>query len=363
VVPPLPGPELIVISGNGPTLVPVTRDGVSLRPVFWFDEALPPPPGLAGRAGPEGRAGIPSFFLPRVRAFSERRREDYERTAFFLPPQEWLSWRLGASPVTVIPHGGYEPYYWDKEQCAALGLDRGKFPPLVKMGAVTGRTSGTGPLGGGVPIAAAGPDFIMALIGTAVLEPGMCCDRTGSSEGINLCAAERPQEQFPSLRILPHAAEGLWNVGALIPRSGRRFDEFLAGNPYPLLSTGEILERLILGPPCPGKAVLEEMAGELNAALETLERAGFPAEELVISGGQAKNPLWNQYKADMTGRIFLEPEIIDAELAGNAVLGALILKGGSLRERASGMIRIRRRYTPGGGLQRSMPQRSTRPLA
>jgi xylulokinase len=346
-----------VISGNGPTLVPITKDGSSLAPIFWFDDSAPPfsknMPGIL----PEYK----SFFLPKVKAFAEKRQVDYERTDFFLSPQEWLSWRLGASPVPVIPHAAYEPYYWDSEQCEAFGLHWHKFTPLQKMGSVIGKTkSGISPLNSegvpGVPLAAAGPDFIMALIGTGVLEPGMCCDRTGSSEGINVCLAEKPGGEFFNLRILPHAVEGFWNAGAVIPRSGKQFDDFLAAFSSSMsgLTTDEILERLILGSPLDGvsqadrsgRTVLEKMAGELSAAIRSLEIARFPVGELVLSGGQAKNPLWNQYKADMTGRIFLEPEIIDAELGGDAVLGALILKGGSLKERAAEMIRIKKRYTP-----------------
>ncbi|MDR2663167.1 MAG: hypothetical protein LBC31_09250, partial [Treponema sp.] len=79
-------------------------------------------------------------------------------------------------------------------------------------------------------------------------------------------------------------------------------------------------------------------------SLEKLERAGFRTGELVLSGGQCEDPLWNQYKADISGRILKVPEIADAELAGDAVLGAAALEGGSIRERS--MIRIRHVYYP-----------------
>jgi xylulokinase len=320
-------PAAIIISGNGPTLVPVTENGDSLVPIFWFDPVKPCP-------------GIRSFFLPRVKAFEENRQEDHKRTKIFLSSQEWLSWRIGAEPVTAVPHAAYEPYYWDDAQCAALDLDRGKFTPFVKMGSVIGRTAG------GIPVAAAGPDFIMALIGTGVLEPGMACDRAGSSEGINVCTASPGTLPAFPLRVLPHAAEGLWNVGAVIARSGKLLDEFMKSPQCRFQSREEVLEEFISNPGSPGGAALKEIVLQFASALDALEAAGFPLEELVLSGGQAKSPLWNQYKADYTGRTLLEPEIIDAELCGNAVLGALILEGGTLREKAAGMIRIKKRYTP-----------------
>jgi xylulokinase len=38
--------------------------------------------------------------------------------------------------------------------------------------------------------------------------------------------------------------------------------------------------------------------------------------ELRACGGQAKNPIWNQLKADVTGIPVSRPEVIDAELLG-----------------------------------------------
>jgi xylulokinase len=192
----------------------------------------------------------------------------------------------------------------------------------------------------------------------------MACDRAGSSEGINVCTGKKPLYPLPEvpgafpLRILPHAVEGYWNVGAVIPRSGKLFDELMASPPYRHRSEAEVLKELVTNPASPGRKALEEVAGKFNAALETLEAAGFPVRELVLSGGQAKSPFWNQFKADFTGRRLFEPEIPDAELAGNAVLGALALREGSpldasvnfgvkLRERAAGMVRIKKRYIPG----------------
>jgi xylulokinase len=382
-------PDALCVSGNGPTLVPLTHDGGALGPLHWYN-APPRPRGIRS----------PSLFLPHAAWFRKERPRDYERTRYLLSSQEWLSHRLGGEAVTVLPTAAYGPYYWDAEQCRAFGLDMAKFPPFVKLGSPLGRVSAAAArrftLPEGVPIIAGGPDFIMALIGLGVLEPGIVCDRAGTSEGINLCSAAPLETE--DLRVLPHAAEGLWNIGVLIPSSGRLFEWFrvLTGQdgrayepileelfPRERLSPREPLFPAVPGSPfrdlplffpeiapagqkggpgvfvAPsglpgrigfGRAVAEAMGFQVRAALETLERHGFPVTEMRLSGGQGKSPLWNQAKADMSGCTLLVPEITDGELAGDAAAALAALgEAADLREASSRVLHIAGRVIPDPG--------------
>jgi xylulokinase len=368
-----PQPDAICISGNGPTLAPVTRDGETLAPLYWHQ-------GPQGSAESRGEAGGRSFFLPHVERFRRERPAEYARTALLLPAQEWLSWRLGAEPAATLPPA-YEPYYWDDAQCAALGIDRGLFPPFVAPGTITGRlsqeaarrlaglTGGQERLGAGTPIIAGGVDFIMALIGAGTVEPGMVCDRAGTSEGINFCAAfpgmAGPPRFPPEIRILPHAGPGLWNLSVIIPASGRLFEQYRALTGQERRSYDDILAELIPGgllpEPSPagsgeaafsgaldlGRAVLSVMGFTVRAAAETLGRHGFPVTEMRLSGGQSKNRRWNQLKADIAGISLLVPEQPDCELAGDAVLGAIALgEAADLREGIRRIVRVRERVVP-----------------
>jgi xylulokinase len=358
----IPAPDAICISGNGPTLTPLARDGEALAPLYWHQ-------------GPQGNAeaqGL-SFFLPHVDRFRRERPADYERTALFLPAQEWLSRRLGAEASAAIP-ASYAPYYWDDAQCAALGIDPGLFPPFVAPGTVIGRLSLEaarrlgGPLRPGTPIVAGGVDFLMALIGAGTVEPGMVCDRAGTSEGINLCAAfpgaVEPPRLPAEIRTLPHARDGLWNLGVVIPASGRLFEQYRAVTGRSNRAYGDILTELVPGgllpDPCPsgfaapfsgavdlGRAVLTVMGFGALAAAETLRRNGFPVAEMRLSGGQGKNRRWNQLKADITGIPLLILEQPDCELAGDAVLGAIAL--GEAADQLEGIgriVRVRERVLP-----------------
>jgi xylulokinase len=331
---------------------------------------------------------MPSYFLPRPAWFKRNRPAEYERVRFFLSSHEWLAWRLGAEPFTALPHAAYTSIYWDAAQLAASDLDAEKFPPFAVMGSLIGRVSGDAArslgIPKGTPIASGTSDFIAALIGTGTLEPGMACDRAGSSEGINACGM--PAERR-GLRILPHARAGFWNTGMVIPASGRLFDSYRnltgrQGDYAPLLdrllrpdprgagrfpffipnmgalsigaqtaggfgasafvSPQEFPDRDELG-----RAVLETIGFQARAVLHVLGRYGLPVGELRCSGGQCKNIQWNRHKADLCACSLLVPEIADAELAGDTVLAALALgEAGDIQEGAGRIVRIRDRYDP-----------------
>jgi xylulokinase len=209
----------------------------------------------------------------------------------------------------------------------------------------------------------------MALIGAGTVEPGMVCDRAGSSEGINLCAAfpgaAGPPRFPPEIRTLPHVSPGLWNLSVIIPESGGLFEQYRSltgqGNrPYEA-TLAELIPRGLLPDPCSGasgeapfsgplelgRAALSSMGFTVRAAAETLGRHGFPVTEMRLSGGQSKNRLWNQLKADLAGIPLLVPEQPDCELAGDAVLGALALgEAADLKEGIGRIVRIKERLVP-----------------
>jgi xylulokinase len=367
----------LCVSGNGPTLVPLTHGGEALEPLHWYN--APPWPGDIPKPSPA------SLFLPHAAWFHRERPRDYRRTRYLFSSQEWLSYRLGGEAVTVLPSAAYEPYYWDQEQCRALGLDMAKFPPFVKLGSPLGRVSAAAArrfaLPQGVPIIAGGPDFIMALIGLGALEPGIVCDRAGTSEGINVCSAV--PLKTGELRVLPHVVEGFWNIGALIPDSGRLFEWFRALTGQEGRDYGSILEEIFPregwfpAPPGPetlffpkilpagktggafiapsgfpgrtgfGRAVVEAIGFQVRSALETLAGHGFPVGEMRLCGGQGKSPRWNRAKADISGCVLLVPEIIDGELAGDAAAALPALgEAADLREASSRVLHIAGQVIP-----------------
>ncbi|MDR3302280.1 MAG: sugar kinase [Spirochaetaceae bacterium] len=343
--------EAICISGNGPTLVPVQKNGSAALPLYWFGKTETP-------------AGMKSFFLPHVLWFMHKYPAQYEQTAAFYSCQEWLATRLGAAPVTVLPTPAYTPYYWDEPQCAAAGggIAGGKLLPFAPLASIIGKTSPEAErrfgLKQGIPIVAGGPDFVMALLGTATVKPGLVCDRAGSSEGINVCLAGSGGDgvagKNPQLRLLPHPIDGLWNVSVVLPESGSIFERWRDDNGFADKKYDELLAELI-----PDGArhfsssfsnadvhpVLLQIAGQVKGAVDSLRAAGIPVSEMRLSGGQAKSPRWNKLKAAISNTVLLAPEILDGELTGNAAAAMLALgEAATLSEACINLVVINERY-------------------
>jgi xylulokinase len=167
----------VAISGNGPTLVPMDAAGRPLGAILrWSD--------------PDSRvAGQKSFFLPKAAWFKSARPDLFEKTAGFLTCPEYITFLLTGSRAAASPSPAFSAYVWDKAGFQAYDLDEQLFPPLVEPGTRLGRVSAAGEALLGfrrdTPVYSAGSDFLMALLGTAAVRPGLTCDRAGTSEGIN----------------------------------------------------------------------------------------------------------------------------------------------------------------------------------
>ncbi len=346
---PLPELAAVSISGNGPTLASVDPGGNPGPTLLWNEPV-------------RGAYGGKSLFIPRLLEFRDRWPAEWDAARHVLSGPEWLMWALTGEAVTVLPERRFETAYWTIPELAEAGLDGSRLAPWVDAGTVIGRT-GTGPyspripLPAGIPVVAGGPDFYVALVGTATVEPGTACDRAGTSEGLNACTST--PTPAPGVRILPGALGGLWNAACLLPDTGAAFHEWRkssgqSGRPYP-----EIMREILASDirprhgeaPHPGRLLVEDIGFSVREAGERLAAAtGFnPAWRL--SGGQARNALWNRMKADMTGFAFELTGTPDGELMGDAILGFTATGGyGDVREACRAMVRVAERYEPDPGL-------------
>ena len=333
--------DAVTLSGNGPTIVPVADDGTPIQDaLLWLDER-------ASR-----RPDQPSFFLPKVEWVRAEHPEVYERTWQFMTCPEYLAYLMTGTSHSTSPSSRFDPYVWDDSGIAAYGIDRDRLPPLVRPGeriGVTGRrASDLFRLPPGIPVFAGGPDFLMSLLGTATVLPGLTCDRAGTSEGINHC--RRGPTSSPAVRCLPHVVPDLWNVAGVLSSTGRIFEWFrrisrqravgyermlaeieAAGfdeEPFffPSMHRGaawEFSRGMFVGLRSDhataemGRGVVHSIGYAVRQSIESLREAGCEVSELRACGGQAKNPVWNQLKADIVGIPVRCPEVLDAELVGN----------------------------------------------
>ena len=121
--------EAIVVSGNGPTLLPVDDAGQALHPaIMWLDRR-----GVREAGAIIEASGIPvdaSFFLSKAYWFYRFRPDIYEKTQAFLACPEYINFYLCGESSTILPSPQFEKYIWNSDAIEALGMDRNRFPPF-----------------------------------------------------------------------------------------------------------------------------------------------------------------------------------------------------------------------------------------
>lgn len=366
------GVSAVAVSGNGPTIVPVDAEGRALDPVLlWLD----------GRDA--HRQGERSFFLPKVAWLAQNEPRRYEQARWFISGPEYIDFVLTGEAVTITPTDEFAPYVWGKDAAERYGVDPAKLPPFVHVGDLVGRVTQAASrrfnLPAGAAVVAGGSDFIVSLLGTGAVDPGVTCDRAGTSEGVNYCSAAPVDD--PRMRCLPHPVPGLYNVAGVLSSTGTIFEWFrdISGQKtrsyaemladirsvddrvhvpwfFPSLHEGaawEFSRGMFIdlgadhGPKEMGRAVVESIGYAVREVIDVLEQNGCRVGELRVCGGQGRNEIWSQMKANMVGRPLSIVEVVDAELLGNACAAYVGLgRFGSVAEASRALVRIARRYDP-----------------
>lgn len=359
------------ISGNGPSLVPMGNDGAPCAgALLWHDQRQ------------RRLDGEPSFFLPKIAWYREQLPLVWEKAAFFLGCPEYLAYLLGGDAAFYTPTSAFIPHIWTESGAERYRVELSRLPKLIRTGQAAGRVSSTAAsrfgLPSGLPIAAGGADFLMALIGSGVVEEGMTCDRAGTSEGINFCS--RKKIQHPRVRTLPHAVEQHYNIAGILSSTGLVFEWFrrLTGQKdrsyekmleeirdaaflpaplfFPSLHRGAVWEfsggafgglQPFHGPVELGVGVVSAIGFGIRDCLEALEEAGCSAVSMRVCGGQGRNRIWNQMKSDIVSLPLEIPELLDCELTGAAASAFALLSGqGKPSEIGSSLVRIRETVEP-----------------
>jgi len=272
----------ISISGNGPTLVSDT--GLTLK---WNEEINP---AVQNKLTEEGKK---SLFIPRILTFKENFPEEYKKSKYIFSGPEYLVYQLIGKAITILPEERYKTAYWTDETLVQNGIEVEKMPPFMtvgqKYGKLTEEAAAALTLEPGLPVYGAGPDFIAALIGTGTIKPGILCDRSGSSEGLNFCVDKPIFAE--GIRTLPSVVPGLWNISVLIPQSSKLPEE-------------ERLEKV-------AEAInyLKKLCKENNIE--------FP-DSMKVTGGQTANKFFLQKKANKVGLRLAISKCKHSELLGDA---------------------------------------------
>lgn len=322
----------ICISGNGPTVASENGQFLLWNIPLKLDKK---DFSLIKDAGLED-----SLFLPRILMFKKKFPDFWEKSNWIFSGPEQLIWQLTGRALTILPEKRFANAYWNPESAAKIGIEANKIPPFVFQGEFAGnileQVALNCNLPFGTPVFCGGPDFSVALIGTGTVQPGIICDRAGSSEGLNLCIGINPKEFVEKndldLRVLPSVVSDFYNASYLIPDSGVCFSQFKS-KVAPNLTYNEFVQTLLESHNkfIQGRQLMKKIALQVKNGLDQLEKLSQydkiqrndtrPFEKKIItSGGQAKNNLWLQYKSNITGYKIEVTSCPDAELMGNAIL-------------------------------------------
>ena len=364
--------EAVVFSGSGPTIIPIDKNGnYTAEALLWLDNK---------KIDIEDKN---SFFLPKAAWFKENRKEIYSDISCFLPLSGFFPYLLTGALKEPLPNKEFTPYMWTEDSVKKLGIEYSRFPQFVPTGDLIGHVSekpaGEFYLKKGIPVFAGANDYLMALLGTGALFEGAVCDRAGTSEGINYCS--KRNTGFNGLRVLPHITGGFYNVSGILASSGKIFDWFKKVSGQESRSSAALVKEISKvihnndclyffpslkrdsvwhfsggafvgleikhGIPETGAAVLKSIGFSVREVIRIMESYSLEVEDIRLSGGQTKNSLWNQIKADMTGKKLLALEVKDSELIGCACAA---FKGlglyGSLAEASREMVRVKEVYKP-----------------
>ena len=365
------------LTGQMHGLVLVGEDGGVLRPaILWNDQRTSEECELIRRrVGRErliqitGNDALTGFTAPKV-AWVQRHEPDvWQKARHILLPKDYVRYRLtGRFATDKAGAGGtllldVRARDWSKEVLDALEIPAERLPPTHEGPEVTGEISAeaaeaTG-LKAGTPVVAGGGDQAAQAVGVGAVEAGTMALTLGTSGVVFAPSSEPVVEEGGRVHAFPHAVPGRWHaMGVMLSAAGslRWYRDTLAdGLPYDHLlaeaadvrpgSEGLLFLPYLTGERTPHpdplargafvgltvrhgrghmtRAVLEGIAFGLRDSFRLMQEAGVPApEEVRISGGGARSPLWRQIIADVLGT-----ELVGVGTTEGAAYGAALLAG------------------------------------
>jgi xylulokinase len=211
---------IITISGQGPTLVPILRNGEALKPLFYFDQSMLLP-------------NEKSFFLPKMVYFKVQQPQLYQQVQAFISAPDFLVYALTGAMVTSLPQVNYESLLWSEASLLHYGIDKTLMPPFKTPQMVDNvrpawvKKFGLNPH---VAVSTTLFDFLAALLGAGCVESGMVLNRAGMSEGVTFVLDDNDdgttfKDMAQPWRITPHVIAGLYNRGVVFNEAGKLWDE------------------------------------------------------------------------------------------------------------------------------------------
>ena len=344
------------ISGNGPTLTCVNEEKTFT--LLW-NKSIPKDKQDKIDEFSKIVKNTKSIFIPRLLFLKNFYSEIWQNSKAILSGPEFLIYFLTDKKLTILPENRFLKAYWTKDDLSNFEISSNLLPDFVQLGEKAGfvKTEILATLGINstekIPVFCGGPDFVTALIGTNTLSVGKICDRSGSSEGINLCSDKPIQKD--EFRNLPSVIPELFNVSYLLSDTGTRFTQWKNSSEWKNESYENCINYLLKNQQTEGYKMILEIATQVKIAFSKIlkeQKKLLPENsknipKIICTGGQAKNPSWMQFKSDVTNVELWVTNCPDAELMGNAIIANTQLKNySSIKEASDTMVVCEKKYLP-----------------
>jgi xylulokinase len=372
--------KCVGLTGQMHGLVLLDAAGEVLRPaILWNDQRTSAQcDEIRERLGKEhliqitGNDALPGFTAPKILWVRENEPEVYARAAHILLPKDYVRYRLTGEFATDKAGGAGTILFdiatrdWSSEVLDTLDIPAEWLPKTHEGPEVTGTMSteaaqATG-LKQGTPVVGGGGDQAAQAVGVGAVEPGIVALTLGTSGVVFASTPEPFVEPEGRLHAFCHSVPGRWHLmGVMLSAAGSlrwyrdtlspgvHFEMLLApAAEVPVGSEGLLFLPYLTGERTPHpdplargafvgltvrhtqphmtRAVLEGVAFGLRDSFELIRAVGatgrspLQINEVRVSGGGAKSPLWRQILADV-----LNAELVTVNTTEGAAYGAALL--------------------------------------
>jgi len=367
----------IGLTGQMHGLVLLDENGKSLRPsILWNDqrtgaqcEEIHETVGKQRFIEVTGNVALTGFTAPKILWVRENEPEIYAQSRQILLPKDYVRFKL--TGVYAMDRAGgagtalfdVKERTWSPEILEKLQIDPALLPPTYEGTEVTGKVNAeaaqlTG-LKEGTPVVGGGGDQAAGAVGVGAVRSGVVGLVLGTSGVVFATTPSALIEPEGRLHAFCHSVPDRWHfMGVMLSAAGSLrwyrdtlapgmdFNELLApAVEVPAGSEGLLFLPYLTGERTPHpdplargafvgltvrhtkphmtRSVLEGVAFGLRDSFELIKGAGLPnIEQVRISGGGAKSPLWRQILADV-----FNAELVTVNTTEGAAYGAALLAG------------------------------------
>lgn len=300
---------------------------------------------------------LTGFTAPKLLWLRNHEPQSWEKVRQVLLPKDYVRYRLTGTFATEVSDASgtllldVANRRWSRELLTKLEIDPALLPPCYESPEVSGKVSRIGAeatgLAEGTPVVGGGGDQPAGAVGNGIVRAGAVSATMGTSGVVFAHTRELGFDPLGRLQRGCHAVPGAWHVMGVVLAAGGSLQwyrnelgkaEIEAAkaqgvDPYFLLTD----EAAIAGPGAEGlfflpyltgertphfdpdakgawvgltvrhgrphlvRSILEGAAFAMRDSLELIREMGAAIEQVRLSGGGARNPLWRQIQADVYG--------------------------------------------------------------